>query len=101
MNKPRHILVVIDPTATEHPALERANRLARVFSKAIDESDIGTAIDKATASVDELSRRGVEASDELQQTVRDVGEAARALRDFLEVLEREPDMIVKGRARQR
>jgi hypothetical protein len=30
-----------------------------------------------------------------------VGQAARTLRDFIEDLEREPDMLVKGKARAR
>src|SRR5262245_32518985 len=36
LDKPRHILVVIDPTATEHPAFERASRLARAFGARVE-----------------------------------------------------------------
>lgn len=36
MDKPRHILVVIDPTATQHPALERARCLALAFHARIE-----------------------------------------------------------------
>jgi universal stress protein E len=36
MDKPRHILVVIDPTATEHPALMRARMLARAFGARVE-----------------------------------------------------------------
>ncbi len=61
-----------------------------------------TALDRAgvaAASVDELARRTVDSSDELRHTLRDIGDAARGLRDFLDELERDPDMLVKGRAR--
>jgi hypothetical protein len=34
---------------------------------------------------------------ELERTLQDVGEAARTLRTFLDTLERQPDMLVKGR----
>ncbi len=36
MDKPRHILVVIDPTASEHPALERARVLALAFHARVE-----------------------------------------------------------------
>lgn len=36
MDKPRHILVVIDPTATHHPALMRARMLARAFGARVE-----------------------------------------------------------------
>jgi hypothetical protein len=71
------------------------------LARKISHTDVSAAIEKALASVDELGKRGLDAADDLENTVRDVGEAARALRDFLEALEREPDMIVKGRAKRR
>jgi universal stress protein E len=36
METPRHILVVIDPHATQHPALGRARHLARAFGASIE-----------------------------------------------------------------
>jgi universal stress protein E len=36
MDRPRHILVVIDPTATHHPALERARALALAFGARVE-----------------------------------------------------------------
>ena len=35
---------------------------------------------------------------ELEDTLRDLGEAAQAIRDLAETLERDPDMLLKGRA---
>ena len=36
MDRPHRFLVVIDPTATEHPAFERAGRLARLFGARVE-----------------------------------------------------------------
>ncbi|HET9989577.1 MAG TPA: MlaD family protein [Kofleriaceae bacterium] len=53
---------------------------------------------RATDAIGELGRRGTESTVDLQQTLADIGEAARALRAFLDELERDPDMLVKGHA---
>jgi len=41
----------------------------------------------------------LDAGDELSQTIRDVGDAARSVRDFVDELVRSPDMLLKGRGR--
>ncbi len=56
---------------------------------------------RATDSLTEVGRRARGSSRELTRTLADVGEAARALRGFLDELEREPDMLIKGRTRRR
>jgi ABC-type transporter Mla subunit MlaD len=43
--------------------------------------------------------RGVNANGELERTLRELGDAARSLRELAEEIERDPDMLVKGRAR--
>lgn len=53
---------------------------------------------RAAEAIGDLGRRGTESTTELQQTLADVGEAARALRAFLDELERDPDMLLKGHA---
>ena len=78
-------------------AVTAVGRVATATSRA----RVPVAMASALASVDELGRRTADASEELEHTLRDIGDAARALRDFLYTLEREPDMIVKGRARTR
>jgi len=50
-------------------------------------------------TIDELGRRAADLSGELERSVRQVGDAARAMQDFFETLEREPDILLKGRAR--
>jgi ABC-type transporter Mla subunit MlaD len=54
---------------------------------------------RATDSIGDLGRTTVSAADELGRTIRELGDAARAVRELAEDLEREPDILVKGRAR--
>jgi ABC-type transporter Mla subunit MlaD len=54
---------------------------------------------RATDSFGEVGRTTRASSRELERTLRDVGDAARALREFMDALEREPDMLLKGKAR--
>lgn len=54
---------------------------------------------RATDSVGDLGRSTVSASDELGRTLRELGDAARAVRELAEELKRQPDILVKGRAR--
>lgn len=46
----------------------------------------------------ELVRNTSESSSNLQATMRDITDAARAVSSFLEALERQPDMLIKGRS---
>jgi hypothetical protein len=78
-----------------HDTIAAIGQVARGAARA----KVPQALTKALTSIDDVGKRTAGTTEELDQTVRDVGEAARALRDFLEVLEREPDMIFKGRAR--
>ncbi len=43
----------------------------------------------------------LDGSGELEQTIRDLGDAARAFHDFVQEVEREPDVLLKGRARSK
>lgn len=56
---------------------------------------------EAVKSVDRLGQRALGSTEQLDRTLRDIGDAAQALRDLLDELERAPDMIVKGRARSK
>ena len=49
---------------------------------------------------DSLGDAGSGLGENLNSTARDLREAASALRDFLVALDREPDMLVKGKARR-
>jgi ABC-type transporter Mla subunit MlaD len=83
--------------ADTRAAIHAIGRLARGASGA----DVSSSVAKALRSVEELARRGTDATDDLAGTIRDIRDAARRVRDFFDALEREPDMLVKGRARRR
>jgi phospholipid/cholesterol/gamma-HCH transport system substrate-binding protein len=78
-------------------AIAPVGRVAR----AMDRRNLPNAIKVALTSVDEVGRNTTEMTSELEHTVRDVGDAARAMRDLVEAVERQPDMLIKGRARSR
>lgn len=83
--------------ADTRTAIHAIGRLANRVSGA----KVSSSVAKAMSSFDELAQRGIDATADLEGTIRDIRDAARTLRDFLEALEREPDMIFKGRARRR
>jgi hypothetical protein len=105
---------LVDHTMGAVDALDRLTRDARrlvgdargtvaavaVVARRTSRADVPGALAKALVAIDEVSRRTADATTEAEQTLREVRDSARTLRDFLEVLEREPDMIVKGRARR-
>jgi phospholipid/cholesterol/gamma-HCH transport system substrate-binding protein len=66
-------------------------------------SGIDALIASARRSADAIGDFGRSASGggELEQTIRDLGDAARAFRDLVQEVERDPDMLVKGRARSK
>jgi phospholipid/cholesterol/gamma-HCH transport system substrate-binding protein len=55
-------------------------------------------VDGAAARLRDVIGR-FDAGDELAHTIRDIGDAARMVREFVDELEREPDMLLKGRGR--
>ena len=71
-----------------------------VVARGASRADVPGALAKALVAIDEVGKRTADATIEAEQTLRDVGDAARTLRDFVDALEREPDMILKGRAKR-
>lgn len=53
----------------------------------------------AADAVREVERSSRGASAELERTLQDLGDAARSVRELADELQRDPDMLVKGRAR--
>lgn len=93
-------------------AVARFGHLERKAARALDkvtgvvagfEGDHGLAASaqRATQSIEDVGRKAAGATDDLQQTLRDLSDAAQAVREFLETLERDPDMLLKGRRRDR
>jgi phospholipid/cholesterol/gamma-HCH transport system substrate-binding protein len=96
--------------AADAPALSReARRALQSFEASLGRADQlmdridgeGGLIAGAQRSVDALgdAARGAHSlGDQLELTLRDVRGAARSLRRFTDALERDPDMLLKGRA---
>jgi paraquat-inducible protein B len=64
------------------------------------ESDQGLmkSAERAANSMDEVARGAHSVGPELELTMREVRGAARSIRRFMDTLERDPDMLLKGRA---
>jgi phospholipid/cholesterol/gamma-HCH transport system substrate-binding protein len=75
--------------------LASANRLLERL-----ESDQGLmkSAERAANSLNEVARGAQSVGPELELTMREVRGAARSLRRFIDALERDPDMLLKGRA---
>jgi ABC-type transporter Mla subunit MlaD len=85
------------------------NRIALSFEQA----KVGTTLRSTLLSLDKISRNASGAAgdlsgtlhqisgaaDQLTETLRDISEAARSARELIEAVDREPDILVKGRAR--
>jgi ABC-type transporter Mla subunit MlaD len=54
---------------------------------------------RAADSIGDLGRSTLGSTDDLARAVRELADAARAVRELAEDLDRDPDMLVKGRAR--
>jgi ABC-type transporter Mla subunit MlaD len=55
---------------------------------------------RATDNLGDLGRAGKGSARDLDRTLRDLDDAARAIRDLAQAIERDPDMLLKGRARE-
>jgi paraquat-inducible protein B len=56
---------------------------------------------RATGAVADIGRSLTGGSNELERTLRDLDEAARAVRDLADTIDRKPDILLKGRSAQR
>ena len=54
---------------------------------------------RATDSIGDLGRTTQSSADELDRMLRELGDAARAVHELADTIQREPDVLVKGRAR--
>ncbi|MES1189152.1 MAG: MlaD family protein [Myxococcales bacterium] len=57
--------------------------------------------ERAASSLNEVARGAQAVGPELEQTLREVRDAARSVHRFVDALERDPDMLLKGRAEAR
>ncbi|HVK87701.1 MAG TPA: MlaD family protein [Kofleriaceae bacterium] len=64
-------------------------------------ASIDAAVAKARRSFEAAGHATTSSSSELRATLRDLSDAARAVRELANEIERAPDMLVKGRSRRR
>jgi len=115
-------LLDLDAAATDaHVVLRQLGQSNLPASAAKAIADADTAIDKmsallehldgdggiltmtsrASGSVADLSRSVTGGANVLERTLRDLDEAARAVRDLADTIDRKPDVLLKGRSAQR
>jgi ABC-type transporter Mla subunit MlaD len=73
--------------------------LNRVFARFDGDRGLVASAHRATDAIGAFGRTADGRARELSDTLRDVGEAAQSIRDLADTLERDPDMLLKGRAK--
>ena len=76
-----------------------ASRVNGVLASIDGDGGLVASTQRATDSIGDLGRNTAESTADLQHTLRDLDEAALAIRQLAESIDRDPDMLVKGRAR--
>jgi paraquat-inducible protein B len=69
----------------------------RTLARLDGDRGLAASAQRASDAIGELGQRAVESTGEIEQTLRDVADAARTLRAFIEDLERDPETLLKGR----
>jgi paraquat-inducible protein B len=76
---------------------ETIGSMQRILHRVDADGGLLTTAERATQSADTLGRRAAGATEGLDRTVRDLDDAARAVRALADAIERDPDMLLKGR----
>lgn len=84
-----------DVTGKAAATLGRTDRMLSSLDAAIKHLDSGRLSQQTARTLGDVSR----SSRELELTLREVREAAQSIRVFADALERDPDMLFKGRAK--
>jgi phospholipid/cholesterol/gamma-HCH transport system substrate-binding protein len=73
-------------------------RITRLIDRLEREDGVLASAERSFAMVGEMARGNSSLGPELELTLREVRGAARSIRRFTDALERDPDMLLKGRA---
>jgi ABC-type transporter Mla subunit MlaD len=73
-------------------------RVNRVLERMESDEGLMMSAERAANSINEVARGAQSVGPELELTMREVRGAARSIRRFVDALERDPDMLLKGRA---
>jgi paraquat-inducible protein B len=71
--------------------------IQRILERLDADGGVINGAERAASSIDALGARAAGATDDLDRTLRDLGDAARAMRSLADAVERDPDMLLKGR----
>jgi ABC-type transporter Mla subunit MlaD len=74
------------------------NRVQTLLAKVDGENGLLSSFQRASDSVGDVAGDARGASEELDRTLRDLGDASRSVQRLVDALEVEPDMLLKGRA---
>ncbi|CAN5908503.1 MlaD family protein [soil metagenome] len=75
------------------------NKLNAVLERLDGDKGLVASATHATEAFGEMGRNGRGTQRDLEATLRDVSEAAEAIRSLTEALERDPDMLLKGKGK--
>ncbi len=75
-----------------------AAKMGRILDQIDGDAGLVASAKRATDSVGGVGRKVERSAAELDRTLRDLGDAARAVRDFADELERDPEMLLKGKS---
>lgn len=78
---------------------QAVSRMNGLLAKVDGERGLLASSLRASDSVGDVASNAKGLSLELERSLRDIGEAAQALRSFMDALEHDSDMLLKGRAR--
>jgi phospholipid/cholesterol/gamma-HCH transport system substrate-binding protein len=73
----------------------------RLLSRLESDKGLLRSAERAANSMNEVARGAQAVGPELEQTLREVRDAARSVHRFVDALQRDPDMLLKGRAEAR
>jgi paraquat-inducible protein B len=76
-------------------------RVDRLLERVDGQSGVLANAERASLSMGDVARNASHVGSEAERTLREIGEAASAIRELADALERQPDMLIKGRASTR
>jgi paraquat-inducible protein B len=74
-----------------------ADELIQVFEGVSGEKGVLASVQRTSDAALELGKAATGRVNDLERTLRDMGEASQAIRELAETLQKHPDMLVKGR----
>ncbi len=77
------------------------NKMSKVLDRLDGQKGLLASAQHATDAFGEVGRAGHGTQKDLEATLRDVSEAAEAIRSLVDAIERDPDMLLKGRTKQK